>query len=119
MPESRSPRAWRPCEIGLSGSAELGDDLLGEQPHGRVVREVATPRDAAPAAEGPALLDLLADLLGGPDEVALLPRVEGFAPQRLRVRGPQLVLGGAHEHVRRPRLGDLVVVAPDRLAVTL
>ena len=71
------------------------------------------------AAQVSVLLDALGHLLGRPDQVAGRPRLDRLAPERPRARLLELGFGLANEHLGRPGLADLVVVAPDVFAVAL
>ena len=101
----------------IVGSAELGITFSANSRTVSVSgKSAATARSRQPSA---CSHELLPDLLGRADEIAVAPRVERLAPEGLAAGVDDLLLGLADEHLGRPGLGDLVVVAPDRLAVAL
>src|SRR4051794_10840282 len=101
----------------MVASPERGHHLFGQQFHGLGARVIAAPWREAGAAEIDVGVDLLPPRPRPPDQVAFGPRIERLPPERLRAGVDDLGFGLADEPPRRPRLLDLVVVAPNFLAV--
>src|SRR5688572_10999407 len=85
--------AKSPTAVRFAGLGELGEDLFAEEAQRLGVGVVGAPGHEAAATEVHVGPHLLGHLLGGADEVAGGPRLDGLAPEAAAAGVGDLLLG--------------------------